>query len=291
MDIVIILRELWRLRVPVAAVALIAIAAGGLTAYNVGFPPETRQHAIGVATARALVDTPSSQVADLGAAQEGTDPVSLPARAALLANLLTTSPLREEIAKEARVPPERFIAVADTPSDLPRKNVPLATGAKVSPNDPSANVVTLRTTNDLPLITANAQAPDAKTAARIADSAIVVLERHLASKASDENVPAARQLVVEKLGAAGAATQQRGPSRLLATLVAIVLFVVGCATVVLIAALARDWRRAAALERALSEPGFAPEPGEEDEEFAFHDDDDDDDDRDRTRRSGRGVAA
>lgn len=266
MDIVTILRELWRLRIPVAAVALIAVVIGGLIAYRAGVPPQRRQYEIGVATARALVDTPSSQVADLGIAKEGTDPVSLPTRAALLANLLTTSPLREEIAERSGVSPDRLIAVADTPTDFPQqKKAPLTSGATVSADDSSASVLTVHTDAELPFITVDSQAPNARTAARLADDAIDVLEEHLATVVNDEGVPATRRLVVKKLGAAGAATETRGPSRMVALIVAFVLFGVGCALVVGGSALAREWRRASAFERALGDPDL-PSPGSDDDD-------------------------
>jgi hypothetical protein len=294
-DVVFILRELWRRRVLVAVVAVLAVALGGMTVYSPGLPPSSRQHEVGVASSRALVDTPSSQVADLGLSETGSDPVSLPARAALLANLLTTSPLREEIAKRGGVAPDMLITVADTPTDTPQKKTPLTTGASVKPDDPAANVLTFHTDAELPLITVNAQAPDAKTAARLADGSIQVLEQHLASVVSDNGVPPERRLVVKKLGAPGEAMQKVGPSRLIALLVTLVVFGLGCGVIVGVAALAREWREATALEQAFDATmdAFAAPPSEQDEADAAEDDDSDDDagEPGRRRRGRRKAAA
>jgi capsular polysaccharide biosynthesis protein len=286
MDVVFILRELWRQRVLVAVVAVFAVLLGGFTAYSPGLPPTSRQHEVGVASSRALVDTPNSQVADLGLTEPGTDPVSLPARAALLANLLSTAPLRDEIAKRAGVAPELLITSADTPTDTPQRKTEITTGASVKPGDPRANTLIFHTDDELPLITVNAQAPTAQTASRLADSSIEVLEQHLASVVNDTGVPSSRRLVVEKLGVPGAATQNVGPSRLIAFIVTLIVFVIGCASLVGVSALIRGWREAAALEQAFDaapDPfgSVSPRAAEDEEEI---DDDDDDEDAGTPRR-------
>ncbi len=84
MDAIFILRELWDRRVLVAVAAAVAIALGGLTAFRPGLPPESRQYEIGIASSRALVDTPSSQVVDLGLKEDANVGV-LPSRTVLLA--------------------------------------------------------------------------------------------------------------------------------------------------------------------------------------------------------------
>lgn len=286
MDVVFILRELWRQRVLVAVVAVVAVLLGGFVVYSPGLPPESRQHQVGVASSRALVDTPNSQVADLGLTEPGTDPVSLPGRAALLANLLTTSPLREEIAKRAGVEPELLVTSADTPTDTPQRKTEITTGAAVKPGDPEANTLIFHTDDELPLITVNAQAPTAETASRLADSSIEVLEQHLASVVNDTGVPSSRRLVVEKLGAPGAAAQTVGPSRLIAVLVTVVLFALGCAALVGISALIRGWREAAAIEQAFdaSSETFGPVPPVPADEEEEADDEDDDEDAGTPRR-------
>jgi hypothetical protein len=238
---VLILRQLWRLRGLVITAAVLAIAVGGWTAFHPGLPPHSRQYTVGVATARALVDTPSSQVVDLGLKQDANAGV-LPARAVLLANLLTTSPLKDKTARRAGVPANRLIAVADTPNDsgVP-VGKPLATGTTLKPTDPEANVVTAHTDVDLPLLTINTQAPDPRTAARLADAALSVLEAHLAAVVADESVPADRRLVVKRLGDASTGSERRGPSPALGLVAALGLFGLACGLLVLGATLARDW--------------------------------------------------
>jgi hypothetical protein len=275
-DFVIILRELWERRRLVVVAAVVAIAVGGITAFSFGIPPKSRQYEVGIGSARALVDTPSSQVVDLGEREDANAGV-LPARATLLATLLTTTPLREKIAARAGVPVERVLANAETPTDGGPATARLAADASLSPDDPRANIITLQTDVSLPLITVNTQAPDARTAAALADGTLSVLQDYLSSVVNDEDVPASRRLVVKPLGVARAATEQRGPSRLLALGITLVIFGLGCVAIVVGSALARDWRSAAALERelhdAFDEPMTAVDGGDAPAKTAERDDD------------------
>jgi hypothetical protein len=276
MEIVKLLRELWRQRILVALALALAIIVGVVAAYRVTLYPAgvtSRQHHVGIASARVLVDTPSSQVVDLGLKQDANAGV-LPARAVLLANLLTTSPLRDEIATRTGVAPDRLIALADTPLDSGSSvGTPLATGASVKVGDPRASVVKLHTDVSLPLITVNTEAPDAATAARLADGTVRVLTDYLASLVTSGNVPKDRQLVVKRLGAAHAATEQRGPSRIIAVTAAMMVFLLGCGCILLLSVLVREWRTAAALERGphdKSASGPTTVAVEPDAEFAAH---------------------
>ena len=79
---------------------------------------ESRAYHVGIASTTALLDTPSSQVVDLGDPNDAATNAagSLPGRAALIASVLTTSPLKDEIAKSAGIDPRTLIAGAPTPS-------------------------------------------------------------------------------------------------------------------------------------------------------------------------------
>ena len=97
MDTVTILRDLWRLRRAVVIVALLALITGTAVLYKISFPPELegRRYEVGVATARILVDTPSSQVVEV--APKGSD--SLGVRANLLASLMVDGVVKSAIAQ------------------------------------------------------------------------------------------------------------------------------------------------------------------------------------------------
>jgi hypothetical protein len=242
MELVAVLRVLWRFRLLVVVAALLATLIGFSMAYRIGFPPklESRQYHVAIGSTMALVDTPSSQVVDLGG-DTGASIQTLAARASLLASLITSSPLKDEIASRAGVAPTKLIAVSPA-SGPPGSGV----------NAPEANVLKASIPNlesgEIPIIQVSTQAPDPAVAARLANQAIAVLQAHLASVAGVDKVPDARRMVVRQLGPARFSTQSRGPGRMLAIVAALFVFAFGCATILGVYALVRGWRRAAELE-------------------------------------------
>jgi hypothetical protein len=245
MEFVTVLRELWTRRLIVAGVAVVALLAGLFVAFQ---PPDlrSRQYDVGVASARALVDTPSSAVVDLGGEEDSTAVAMLPGRAALLATVMVSSPLKEEIAKRAGIPADKLIAVAagTTPS-----------GRAASPDkaqkvdDREAYRLSVQFETDLPLLMISTQAPDPAVAQKLADGAIASLVDHLQSVAGVEGVPDARRLTVKQLGPARAAIETRGPRRLFALVLAFFVFGIGCAAIIGVSWFRRTWRLAAELEK------------------------------------------
>jgi hypothetical protein len=251
-----VLRQLWRHRAFVAVGVALALVVGILIAYKVtlGVPPkfESRQYTVGVATAEVLVDSPSSQVADLGGGNVRTDVTALTARARLLANLMAASPLKDEIARRAGVDPRTFVASAPSiePSQKPST-------LESSPTGPRANVLTVYFNETLPIITADAQAASESVAARISTAAVAELGEYLKSVAALDKVPDARKLVVDPLGQARFGTVQRGARKLYAILAFALVLALWCGAIVLTTTLARGWRQAAAEEEE-GEPAGPP---------------------------------
>jgi hypothetical protein len=255
MDTVTILRDLWRARVFVAVVALVAIMAGILVGFRVSLPTtiESRRYEVGVASARILVDTPNSQVVEV--APKGSD--TLGVRANLLASLMVDGVIKEAVAQRAGLKPDQLVGLTDAASE-PTPDAP--------PSERSAFILkTLVLTNSggdqLPIIEINAQAPDVRGAARLASAAVSGLRDYLNSKAATQRIPDADRLQVNSLGAPQAAIEARGPSKVLASMAAIFLFVLGCGAILMVRALVRGLRAAAQREQ-LEEQGVfaAPQP-------------------------------
>lgn len=251
------LRRLWRLRSLVAVAGVVALLVGLSVAYRI-HPPfslQSRQYHVGIASAQALVDTPSSQIVDLGGGATATaDIATLSARASLLASLMATSPMKDEIARSVGVAPNRLIAVPPASAVPGATTTPTApVGSTVSLKDPRANI--LKTSipelqsGQIPIIAIDTQAPDPRTAARLADEAIVVLQRHLASVAGLDNVPLRHRVVIRELGPAQASAQSRGPGKKLAIIAFLFVFVAGCGAILGLMALIGGWRQADELER------------------------------------------
>jgi hypothetical protein len=252
------LRELWRFRRAVRLGIVFALVGGLLIAYSVSLelPPtlESRQYEAGVAGVEVLVDSPNSQVVDVGGTPSDVEGAAidiggLSMRARLLASLMSSSPLKDRIARAAGIRPDMLIVVAPTGNDLTARAAP-APPAKVKPGDRDANVINLYVDETLPIITMRVQAPDAGTARRLASAALPQLQQFLKTVASERSIDNARQLVVSPMGPATSATVVKGPSKMVAIFVGILIFALWCTGTLMIPRLARTWTDAARLEAA-----------------------------------------
>jgi hypothetical protein len=237
MDIVSILRELWRMRLAVICAFLIALLVGLMVPYRPSFPDglKSRQYAVGVATVRLLVDTPASQVIEV--APKGSE--TLGVRANLLANLIVDGVVKNAIARRAGVPPAAVVAVTASAAAK-------APGHAGSPRGYSltTSVPTNTDGEQLPIIQIDTQAPDVAGAAKLADAAVAGLRSYLDSEAALQQVPDARRLRVSGLGVAQAQQAVRGPRALVGFALAGFLFVGACAAMLVVSALIRGWRAA-----------------------------------------------
>lgn len=239
MEIVTILRELWRRRALVVVFGALAIVVAVLLAFRVpSF--ESRKYNVGVATARILVDTPNSQVVEV--APDGSD--TLGVRATLIANLMAEGVIKAAIAKEAGIPPDKLVGVTEAAAGLATPSAPSGRKANVL----TTHVPTTADGDRLPIIEIEAQAPDARRAAALATAAITGLRDYLDTKAAAEQVTEADRLRISSLGAPQAREVVRGPRLLLALGVALVVFIGGCAAILLFVEFARRWRDADAEE-------------------------------------------
>jgi hypothetical protein len=247
MELITILRELWRRRWLVVASAVLAAAAGLLLLYRVTLPTkvESRQYKVALGTVNVLVDTPDSQVIDLN--PKGVDAVGT--RANLLANLITTTPIKNAIAKHLQMPAKDLVVLAPPSGGVLASN-PTQTKGAVDTAGRNAKIIAIRTDPQLPVISIDTQAPDTATAARLADGAVAGLEDYLKSVAATQSVPTARQLVLRQLGEAQVAEATRGPRRMFGVVFAFFLFGAACAAIVIVPGVARGLRAAAEAEAA-----------------------------------------
>lgn len=271
MELVGALRLLWRRRWLVCVGVALAVAAGTLVVYRVdpGGSPifESRKYDVGVASTAVLVDSQSSQVVDLGGGEVKTDVIALAARGKLLANLMATSPLKEQVAHLAGIKPTTLTTQLSTADGSEQPLPAVTTGTTVDADDPEANILRLQTSETVPIISVNAQAADEATAAKLAASSVAELARYLRSVAAGNEVPDARQLVITALGSATSETIRRGPEMRTVIGVGAFLLLAWCVGIVVVFALIKGWRQAAADEHATAggprPPHLAvlPDPG------------------------------
>jgi hypothetical protein len=231
----------------------LAVSVGLLVGYKVQFdlPPkiESRRYSIGLASRNVLVDTPSSQVADLkpnGAEQ-------LNGRASLFANLIATPVIQAIIAKRSGFRTNQLVTTA--PSMVaPLVPRPLAASSPGAPPPANEYRLTVAIQEDLPIIVINAEAPDALGAARLADATFYALREYLADAQTQQRIPRDRRPVISPLGRAASAEVIRGPRRLYALLAALLVLGLACAVIVGGNRIARGWRDASEYERTRADP-------------------------------------
>jgi hypothetical protein len=257
------LRALWQRRALLGLVSVLAVVAG------VGIMVSSGTTKVGTAHAMALVDTPNSQVVDLGGAADDTSAgiVTLSNRATLLTGLMTSSPLTEEIAARAGISPKTLIAQSAVTQAT---TGPSATGAaapvaasQLSGVSPRANVlsatVPILSTGQVPIITVDTQSPTVEGAAKLADSSIAVLSEYLHSTATRDKVPGGRRVILRQLGPAVTSTTTNAPSKLLALGATAGVFLLGCALILGLSALKTGWRRAGEMEEFEATSGLGQE--------------------------------
>jgi hypothetical protein len=259
MGVVETLRALWARRLLVMLVVVLAVGAGaGLT---FGTPQTTS----GIAQSTALVDTPSSQIVDLGGLADVASIATLSARATLLTGLVTSSPLKDEIAANAGIPPSEVLALSAATQPA------TAAGASASPGPNSSPAPTAKTpyvltasipqlqTGEVPILMVDTQGPTPASAGRLANSAIRVLQRYLQSLATSDQVPASRRVIVRGLGAATSSSVTQGASKTVAVGAVVAILLLGSGLILGIPAARTAWRRAGELERLAADPSLDDE--------------------------------
>jgi hypothetical protein len=235
MELAQILVSLWRRRIAVAAVVVLAALVALAMAYRISVLPPKLSHrsvASGTAETHILVDSPRSSVADLN---RSFDP--LVARAQVLSELLTTAPVVDRIARKMDVPASAITAVDDN-STL---NVP------TSQVEPTASVrsnaitqeglqyrLTFRAEPEQPTVTIFASAPNAADAIRLADVAAKASADWVKTTQDQQVVPDNRRTQLTQLGAATGGTVNSGASRILAALAFVAIVGIGSLLVLLI---------------------------------------------------------
>jgi hypothetical protein len=254
-----ILRDLWRHRLAVVALALVALVTGGLVAYQPSLPPKRRQYSVGTSSVRILVDTTDSRVVAIAPPDQPVAGEDLGGHASLLAQLLSQGVAKAAIAKHAGVAPDKLIMIA--PTERNQKAQPPRHHSR------TADVLAIHAlSNDsgepLPIIGVDAEAANGERAAKLAKAAVAGLEDYLKSKAVADGVPPDRQLLVRALSVAQGRDVTRGPTTMIAIGVVILVFGLLCALLLVGLAIARQWRVVSAAE-GLGSGGAArtwPEP-------------------------------
>jgi hypothetical protein len=228
----------------------LAACFGVMAIYQVsaGIPPQLtgRQYDIGLASTKVFVDSPMSQISNVGAetAEIGSanDIRGLMTRAQLLASLMSTGPLKERISTQAGVLPKQLTVVAPTGFGTAGNESAGSTA------DRRMSVLDLSVDEKLPVIIMNARATDAATAKRVAGAAVDALRHHVDTAAQAAGVPASRRLVVSPITPLASETVVVGPRKLYGVAVFCVMLALWGVAIVMIPRLAEYWRSLAHAE-------------------------------------------
>ncbi len=218
MELVGIIRVLWRRRILVGLGALTALAAGVFATHQ--------QTDSALARVRVLADTPSSLVTNVRA--RGDDTIAT--RAVLLSSLMTSDEMRVEIAREAALEPSE-LAVVDPDFGSPAVATPLSREAVEFARPTEPNVVTV-SVGQVPIVSILTKADDPDAAARLAEAATAAL----ASLGRQPEPLGNRGVNLQRLGSVEVERVVNGPGRAEAASAAAAIFGLWCSVVVLF-----DW--------------------------------------------------
>jgi len=251
------LRELRRRPRLLIGAFMLALLVGVAIPYRL--PSMTsRQNQVGIASASALVDSARSQVADLGDST-GSDVGTLAYRASLLASLMTSEPLTDQIAQRAGIAPGDLIATGPSPIAASNSPAPAVSGASISSSSPKASTLTASVptlaSGQIPVIEINTQAPTPAIAAKLANGAFAALQAEINTVAGTDKVPALQRVVIRPLGPAAVSSASQGPGMLTGVGGAIAAFLVACGAILGISRLRAAVQRESALESMLELAG------------------------------------
>jgi len=239
MDLAQALRQLWEKKWWMAISAMVAVLAAASTAYDIGgLPPKftKKTYSFGTATTQILVDSPSSPVANLS---RRFDPLT--ARAGIYARLIDTVPVKTVISRLAGLPPSAIITGGPPPTGDRGREVTPAQRTNELLAESGGFRLYASTSEGLPLITITAQAPDAQSALKLADSTASGLREYVVSLQVRDSTDAPDRVALRQLGRARGGLVNSTTDRQAAGLAGIGVFGVMCMLILLVSYLRRSW--------------------------------------------------
>jgi hypothetical protein len=242
---------LWQLRPWVAGATLLALVVAVWSVAKISLVPpglQSRDLEMATAATHVVVDTPKSTVLDL---RQNTDDLqALNQRAVLLGNVIANGPVAAAIARRAGVP---ISVLQVTPPLTPTQLLPQAGSANNSVSDivKSTNQyrLSINVNPTVPMLDIYAQAPNATSAAVLANAAVDSLRDYLATVAVEQHTPPADQVRLLQLGRAQGAVINGGIRWQVAVFAFALTFALACATVIFVTRIRRGWAAAAFAEQ------------------------------------------
>jgi hypothetical protein len=246
MEIIRILKRLWGMKPWLALGVAVAVLAGLATAFKLTVVPpglEAKSGSYGAASTQFIVDSERSSLSSLD-----SDTQALATRAEIISQFIGSDEVRSIVAERLGV--ERGeISVRAKANTVQTAGQSRDAGPTAPPEGVFGAQVPLTLTFqnqlDLPVVDVFAQAPTAEAAERLADAAVSGLQEYLGRLAERTGLGTnnASRVVVRQTGDAVGAEVTSSAKKSEAVLVGLGVFLGWCVLIVLIAAVAQEWRR------------------------------------------------
>jgi hypothetical protein len=267
MELVSILRQLWRRKLLVFLVFVVAICVAIFSAYKVP-SMQKRGLSLGAASSQILVDSPASTLVE-GA--DGGTLTTLSTRARVYAQYLSSLEARDQISKISGIPARLISLSGPFSTDIPRntyQNQPSESRANDILKEGAGYRLIFDAQEGVPIITVSAQAPTADAAITIARASFIALKQYVEKlRVEADSVPVQPLpkgataapitpdpgVTVRQLGAPEGGTIGGGNGKLLMVFVFFVVMAIGCALIAVLPGMARHWRLLDRAERLVDE--------------------------------------
>ncbi len=201
MELVEILTTLRRRWIATTAVVVLATVAA------IGIRVSAHKVSTGAATVQLLVDSPSSELANLS-----QNPTPLISRAGVFAQVMTSQAVLAEIAKQAGVPAGQI--TAQGPYSGPAEALDAITPAEARSSQIVAEKAPYRMSfvaqQNEPVITASVQAPTPAAAAKVATAIYPGVQGYIAAMQAAGKTPGADRVTLRELGSPQTGTVNSG---------------------------------------------------------------------------------
>ncbi|HVD41403.1 MAG TPA: hypothetical protein VNC16_10435 [Solirubrobacterales bacterium] len=268
MALVEIVRELWQRKVLVGIVFLLALFAAILSAYRFSPAPpslEKRSLSVAAASSQILVDSTDST---LVTGAEAGELDALATRAKIYGQYLSSLAAREEIAKLVGIPPEAISTSGPfSPATGQHEYAAQPSGERADEllQEGAGNRLVFTAQEGVPILTVSAQAATTERAVALAGASFQTLKNYVDTlRASGK--PVRQGVTVRQLGAPEGGTLGGSNNMILMFLAFLLVFVFGCAAILVLPTFVARWRALNKLDRP--KPAPAPlEPVEDPDPF------------------------
>jgi hypothetical protein len=226
------LRELWKRKVLVTIVMVIALAAAILTVYQVSGSGISKKGSVEAhGSSEILIDSARSPIAG-----SKRDISGLISRAGVFARLMAGGDVVAQIAEDAGVDPEQI--EVSGPSPLPGEAPGITEAEAALPYG-----LTFAEVPELPIVSVVTRAPTVKEAAALAEASPEALRGVINSVQEQQATPAKERVEVRVLGPPQAQLSDSGPGNKVAVAIFIFVLAIGIGLILGMPRLIAAWRR------------------------------------------------